>query len=358
MLTAAKFPELGTAWFLTLWNSTFGLSLLIGLAAVMIHSMIFVFKANYPTIASAVVGYVRLAFNGAFLLLVVVTIMGIVDFLIRLMTSWISGLVDILTWTESLTALGQLSGVNIWLTLAISNLGMVIGNMLFLQTLMMNFWIYIFVIWYLLGSALGVGKVAQFVRSLIFAGLVTVLFARVPQVFHLGLSAVVLGAAQSIGLPPITIYLGVVASGAIALLIPAFMLVAFTIAAFRVERRLDVRAFIDRQSRNVTNADQSQLAEERVGNLRKLGDGAKDAAGGALRWAAMAAATATFAKIGAGIAAKAAATAPTPQTKLVAAGLMGAQAGARWLEVKTKNYINNRVGRPGASRARTRQQGA
>jgi len=355
-LTAAQFPNLGEEWFMKLWNSTFGLSLLIGLAAVMVHAIVFMFKAQYKTLGASLVGFVRLAFNGGFLLFVAYVAMGLVDFLISLEKSWISAILDLESWTQPFAAAMDLNGLNIWLKLAISNAGMIIGNLLYLQSIMMNFWIYIFVIWYLLGSALGTGKIAQFVRSVIFAALLTTLFARVPQVFHLGLSAIVLSVAQSLGMQPIVILLGVIGAGAVALSIPAFMLIAFTIASFRVERRLDVRAFIEKQTRNTTYADSGELAEERAGRLRAIGDGTKDAAGGVIRWAAVLAATAAIAKVGTGVAAKIAGAAPTPQTKLAAVGLLAAQAGTSWLEGKTRSYINNRVGRPGESRARSRQR--
>lgn len=355
-LTAAQFPDLGEEWFMKLWNSAFGLSLLIGLAAVMVHALVFTVRSRYTSLGASLVGLVRLAFNGGFLLLIVVVTMGLVDFLIKIVTSWISGILDLATWTQPFAAVVDINGLNIWLKLAISNAGMIIGNLLYLQSIMMNFWIYVFVIWYLLGSALGTGKVAQFARSMIFAVLLTTLTARVFQVFHLGLSAIVLSVAQSIGMQPIVILLGVMSSGAIALGIPIFMVIAFTIASFKVERRLDVRAFIEKQTRNTTHANNSQLAEERVGRLRAIGDGSRDAAGGVIRWAALAAATAAFAKVGAGMAAKAAGAAPTPQTKLVAVGLLAAQAGSGWLENKTRSYIDNRVGRPGQNRARSRQR--
>jgi hypothetical protein len=355
-LTAAQFPNLGEQWFMTLWNSTFGLSLLIGLAAIMVHAVVFMFKARYATLGASLVGFVKLAFNGGFLLLIVVVAMGLVDFLISLVTAWISGILDFASWTQPFASVLDMNGINIWLKLCISNAGMIIGNLLYLQSVMMNFWIYIFVIWYLLGSALGTGKVAQFVRSMIFAVLLTTLFARVFQVFHLGLSAIVLSVGQSLGMQPIVILLGVVASGAIALLIPVFMMVAFTIASFKVERRLDVRAFIENQTRNTTYANTGELADERAGRLRAIGDSTKEAAGGVIRWAAVIAATAAIAKIGTGVAAKIAGAAPTPQTKLVAVGLLAARAGTNWVEGKTRSYIDNRVGRPGENRARTRQR--
>jgi len=319
---------------------------------------VFVFRSRYTSLGASAVAFVRLVFNGGFLLLMLVAAMGLVDFLISLVTSWISAILNLTTWTQPFTLLVDITGVNIWLKLPIANAGAAAGNMLYLQANMMNFWIYIFAVWYLAGSALGVGKVAQFVRSVIFASLLTVLFARVFQVFHLGLSAIVLNVAQSLGMQPIVILLGVIASGFVALLIPNFMVVAFTIASFRVERRLDVRSFIDQQTRNTTYANNGQLAEERVGRLRAITDGTKDTAGGVIRWAALAAASAAIAKIGTGIAAKIAGTAPTPQTKLVAVGLLAAQAGSGWLENKTRSYINNHVGRPGESRARSRQRSA
>ena len=358
LLTAAQFPNLGADWFMKLWNSAFGLSLLIGFAAIMVHAIVFVFRSRYTSLGASAVAFVRLVFNGGFLLLMLVAAMGLVDFLISLVTSWISAILNLTTWTQPFTLLVDITGVNIWLKLPIANAGAAAGNMLYLQANMMNFWIYIFAVWYLAGSALGVGKVAQFVRSVIFASLLTVLFARVFQVFHLGLSAIVLNVAQSLGMQPIVILLGVIASGFVALLIPNFMVVAFTIASFRVERRLDVRSFIDQQTRNTTYANNGQLAEERVGRLRAITDGTKDTAGGVIRWAALAAASAAIAKIGTGIAAKIAGTAPTPQTKLVAVGLLAAQAGSGWLENKTRSYINNHVGRPGESRARSRQRSA
>lgn len=356
LLTASQFPNLGAEWFMKLWNSTFGLSLLIGLAVVMVHAFVFMFRSSYSGLGASAVGFVRLVFNGGFLLLVVVTAMGLVDFLISLVTSWISSVLDLATWTQPLAMIMDINGLSIWLKLTISNSGMVIGGALYLQSMMMNYWIYIFAIWYLLGSALGTGKVAQFVRSVIFATLLTILFARVFQVFHLGLSAIVLNMGQSLGMDPVVTLLGVMASGAIAFLIPIFMVIAFTIASFKVERRLDVRAFIEKQTRNTTHANNGQLAEERVGRLQAIGDSSREAAGGVIRWAALAAATAAFAKVGAGIAAKAAGATPTPQTKLVAVGLLAAQAGSSWLENKTRSYIDNRVGRPGQNRARSRQR--
>jgi len=354
-LTAAQFPNLGEEWFMKVWNSTFGLSLLIGLAAIMVHALVFTIRSTYTNLGASLVAFVRLAFNGGFLLLIVVIAMGLVDFLISIVTSWISAILDLATWTQPFAAVMDMSGLNIWLKLSISNAGMIIGNLLYLQSIMMNFWIYIFVIWYLLGSALGTGKVAQFVRSMIFAALLTTLFARVFQVFHLGLSAIVLSVAQSIGMQPIVILLGVMGSGAVALGIPIFMMVAFTVASYKVERRLDVRAFIQKQTRNKTLANSGELAEESAGRLRAIGDGTKEAAGGVIRWAALAAATAAIAKVGTGVAAKIAGATPTPHTKLVAVGLLAAQAGTSWVENKTRSYINNRVGRPGANRARTRQ---
>ena len=338
-----------------LWNSTFGLSLLIGLAAIMVHALVFTVKSHYTSFGASLVGLVRLAFNGGFLLLIVVIAMALVDFLISVVTSWISGILDLATWTQPFAIVMDMNGVNIWLKLSISNAGMIIGNLLYLQSIMMNFWIYIFVIWYLLGSALGTGKVAQFARSVIFAALLTTLFSRVFQVFHLGLSAIVLSVAQSLGMQPIVILLGVMGSGAVALGIPIFMMIAFTVASYKVERRLDVRAFIQKQTRNKTLANSGELAEESAGRLRAIGDGTKEAAGGVIRWAALAAATAAIAKVGTGVAAKIAGATPTPQTKLVAVGLLAAQAGTSWVENKTRSYINNRVGRPGANRARTRQ---
>jgi len=354
-LTAAQFPNLGEEWFMKVWNSTFGLSLLIGLAAIMVHALVFTIRSAYTNLGASLVAFVRLAFNGGFLLLIVVIAMGLVDFLISIVTSWISAILDLATWTQPFAAVMDMSGLNIWLKLSISNAGMIIGNLLYLQSIMMNFWIYIFVIWYLLGSALGTGRVAQFVRSMIFAALLTTLFARVFQVFHLGLSAIVLSVAQSIGMQPIVILLGVMGSGAVALGIPIFMMIAFTVASYKVERRLDVRAFIQKQTRNKTLANSGELAEESAGRLRAIGDGTKEAAGGAIRWAALAAATAAIAKVGTGVAAKIAGATPTPHTKLVAVGLLAAQAGTSWVENKTRSYINNRVGRPGANRARTRQ---
>ena len=354
-LTAAQFPNLGEEWFMKLWNSTFGLSLLIGLAAIMVHALVFTVKSRYTSFGASLVGLVRLAFNGGFLLLIVVIAMALVDFLISVVTSWISGILDLATWTQPFAIVMDMNGVNIWLKLSISNAGMIIGNLLYLQSIMMNFWIYIFVIWYLLGSALGTGKVAQFARSVIFAALLTTLFSRVFQVFHLGLSAIVLSVAQSLGMQPIVILLGVMGSGAVALGIPIFMMIAFTVASYKVERRLDVRAFIQKQTRNKTLANSGELAEESAGRLRAIGDGTKEAAGGVMRWAALAAATAAIAKVGTGVAAKIAGATPTPQTKLVAVGLLAAQAGTSWVENKTRSYINNRVGRPGANRARTRQ---
>ena len=358
ILTAAQFPNLGAEWFMNLWNSSFGLSLLIGFGAILVHAIVFVFRTKYTNLGASIAQFLRLAFNGGFLLLIVVTAMGFADFLISVTTNWISSAVDLASWTSPFTMMIDVSALNIWIKLAISNVGMVVGSMLWLQSVMMNFWIYVFVIWYLLGSALGVGKVAQFLRSMISAALLTMLFARVFQVFHLGLSAIILSTAQSIGLLPETVLLGVIASGAVALMIPTFMFIAFTVASYKVERRLDVRSFIDKQTQNLTKANTGQLADERVGRLRALGDGTKEAAGGALRWAALAAATAAFAKIGTGIAAKVAAAAPIPQTKLLAVGLLAAQAGTGWLEHKTKSYIQNRVGRPGANRARQRQSAA
>jgi len=354
-LTAAQFPNLGEEWFMKVWNSTFGLSLLIGLAAIMVHALVFTIRSTYTNLGASLVAFVRLAFNGGFLLLIVVIAMGLVDFLISIVTSWISAILDLATWTQPFAAVMDMSGLNIWLKLSISNAGMIIGNLLYLQSIMMNFWIYIFVIWYLLGSALGTGRVAQFVRSMIFAALLTTLFARVFQVFHLGLSAIVLSVAQSIGMQPIVILLGVMGSGAVALGIPIFMMIAFTVASYKVERRLDVRAFIQKQTRNKTLANSGELAEESAGRLRAIGDGTKEAAGGVIRWAALAAATAAIAKVGTGVAAKIAGATPTPHTKLVAVGLLAAQAGTSWVENKTRSYINNRVGRPGANRARTRQ---
>jgi len=354
-LTAAQFPNLGEEWFMKLWNSTFGLSLLIGLAAIMVHALVFTVKSRYTSFGASLVGLVRLAFNGGFLLLIVVIAMALVDFLISVVTSWISGILDLATWTQPFAIVMDMNGVNIWLKLSISNAGMIIGNLLYLQSIMMNFWIYIFVIWYLLGSALGTGKVAQFARSVIFAALLTTLFSRVFQVFHLGLSAIVLSVAQSLGMQPIVILLGVMGSGAVALGIPIFMMIAFTVASYKVERRLDVRAFIQKQTRNKTLANSGELAEESAGRLRAIGDGTKEATGGVMRWAALAAATAAIAKVGTGVAAKIAGATPTPQTKLVAVGLLAAQAGTSWVENKTRSYINNRVGRPGANRARTRQ---
>jgi len=354
-LTAAQFPNLGEEWFMKLWNSTFGLSLLIGLAAIMVHALVFTVKSRYTSFGASLVGLVRLAFNGGFLLLIVVIAMALVDFLISVVTSWISGILDLATWTQPFAIVMDMNGVNIWLKLSISNAGMIIGNLLYLQSIMMNFWIYIFVIWYLLGSALGTGKVAQFARSVIFAALLTTLFSRVFQVFHLGLSAIVLSVAQSLGMQPIVILLGVMGSGAVALGIPIFMMIAFTVASYKVERRLDVRAFIQKQTRNKTLANSGELAEESAGRIRAIGDGTKEAAGGVMRWAALAAATAAIAKVGTGVAAKIAGATPTPQTKLVAVGLLAAQAGTSWVENKTRSYINNRVGRPGANRARTRQ---
>lgn len=356
LLTAAHFPNLGEAWFMKLWNTTFGLSLLIGLAAVMFHALVFVIRSRYTNLGASAVGFVRLVFNGGFLLLIVVTAMGLVDFLIKVVVGWISAILNVATWTQPFAMVMDMSGMNIWLKLEISNTGMIIGNMLYLQSMMMNFWIYIFVIWYLLGSALGTGKVAQFVRSVIFAVLLTTLFARVFQVFHLGLSAIVLNTAQSLGMQPMVILLGVMASGAIALFIPIFMVVAFTVASFKVERRLDIRSFIDKQTRNTTHANTGQLAEERAGRLRTIGDSTKDTAGRVIRWASILAATAAIAKVGAGVAAKVAGAAPTPQTKLAAVGLLAVQAGTSWFENKTRDYINNRVGRPGQNRARSRQR--
>jgi hypothetical protein len=353
-LSAAQFPNLGQEWFLNLWNSTFGLSLVLGLFAVMVHGIIFTFKSNYATLGQSVVNFLKLLMNGGFLLVVIVGLIAIVDLLVKLMTGWTEELVDATTWTTTFSTIEDLGAINIWLKLSIAALGLMIGNLLFVNTLSLNFWIYIFIIWYLLSSALGVGKVAQFVRSMLTAGILTVLFARVFQVFHLGLSAVVINIGDSLGASPLLQFVGVYSAGGIALMIPLFMFVAFTVASFKVEQRLDIRNFIRNQTRNTTSANSSELADERVSRVKAIGNGAKDAAGGALRWAALAASTAAFAKIGASIASKAAATTPTPHSKLAAVGLKAAQFGATWLEGKSRSYIDNRVGRPGASRARNR----
>jgi hypothetical protein len=352
-LTEAQFPDLSEAWFLTLWNSTFGLSLVIGLGAIMVHAIVFVFNERYNNVVAAFAGFIRLVLNGGFLLVLVVIGMALADFLIRLMVEFTSNVIDLTTWTQQFTLVADISGMNIWLRLAISQVGMTIGNLLYLNTLMLNFWIYVFVVWYLLGSALGIGKVAQFVRSMISASLITVLFARVVQVFQLGVAAAILSAAQAAGVPQINILLGVVAAGFLALNIPAFMMVAFTIASYKVERRLDVRAFLEKQ-RNTAPADLRQLAGERAGKIRAIGDGVKDAAGSTIRWAALAATTAAFTKAGTALAAKAAMAVPTPHSKAIGLGLFAAQAGVSWLENRTRSYIDTRVGRPGASRARAR----
>jgi hypothetical protein len=352
-LVASPWPDLGANWFQRLWGSVFGLSIIVGLLSVIVHSMIFMFRYRHAGFAGVIANFFKLLLNGTFLLVVLFMVMGLVDFLVKALVAIFEGLSTQAQWYDPLIMVNNANMVDIWGSLGLSFIGVWAGQTLYAAALLNAFMIYMFALWYLLGSAFGAGKLAQWVRSAFGAALLSLLFAKAVQIFWLGSVGVALDLGQILaGMPPAAVGWVVVISTLFALAIPVVMFIFLFIAMLRVERKLDVKLMIEQQAKNRSlTTTSSELAERRARGIDNLGEGVRNTAGAAAKAVAIAGTTLAITKASAAVLSRLSGAAPTPQTKAIAAASWVVSAGSGWLEGKTRQYINNRIGRPGASRS-------
>ena len=361
LLQKAPWPDLSNDGFMLIWNSLFGASLLIGIFSIIVHSAFFMFVYAHRGIAGAFVNFFKLFLNGTFLLLLLVGAMALVDFLIEIVTTFVKTVTGQPNWLDPLKIVSGLQVDDIWRSLGLSYIDMNVGHILFAEASLMQFAIYFFAVWYLLGSTLGHGIIAQLVRSLIAAALFTAVFARLFQIVHLALSSTLVSMLTALGMNNITLSYVIMVAGVGSILLPAVVFLLASIAVWRVERKLDVRVIMKKSEENKTDAlTPQQLAEERA---QKVED-RKEQATNVVRAASISAATYAIAKTTsvitkklttvANVTATAGGVAPVPHAKVVALVAAGVSLASRAAERKSAEYLSRKIARPGSTRARSR----
>ena len=210
---------------------------------------------------------------------------------------------------------------------------------------------------YLIGSSLGTGLISQIFRSAILAALYTILFARVIQILVLALGAIALNIMGSMAQPSQGMAVMLLVVSGIAALVPYAMWTVIFISRLKRERRVDLAVIENERKDTVVNEENRQeVASSRARNLMS-GAKAETAEFGsaALRAASHAAAAFGIAKLAAFTTAKVTGSVPEGYSKIatgVAAGIGFAAAyGEKKAHQKIDQY-SDKIGRPGASRAR------
>ncbi|MDB5159968.1 MAG: hypothetical protein JWO99_231 [Candidatus Saccharibacteria bacterium] len=276
ILSATPWPNLTSHWFKALWNSIFGLSVIVAFFAIMFHSLIFMFRSRqgYSLVGSLAI-FGRAMFSGMFGLLIVYAVIVTSSFAIQ----GLMLLGNIGTSTPNwMTQFGLATNgdlTNAWNKLGLAWLGMASGQLLSLQAGVLSASVYVFALYTLLTSGLGQSRFMQWIRSLFQAALWTAILSRVFQIGWLVVMSVVIhneppndpnAAGQ--------ILLAVVVAG----LLPVVLFIGLTARAVIVEGRLDARRKMrENADARASGATEAEIAERRA---RKV-SGLKDAAIGA-----------------------------------------------------------------------------
>ncbi len=342
-------PDLTQPWFLTYWNAVFGMSLLIAVASVMLHATIMMFRDKHDTIVLAIGGFFRTVLSGMLLLVGIILAGYFLALVMSMINTLMTDVLKVSATSAEAPFVFNPSAIDLWLRLATSYIGMNIGQSLYIQAEIADKFIFFFAVWYLFLSALGTGKFSQLIRSGLFAALVTFLFARVFQAFAIGFSIAGIAAMNAANAPPIVVMMATWGAGLFAMLIPWVMWGGLTFASWKVERRLDLRLFLERQANNKTRAfSEDQIIQNRVSRLQAAKNGVQDGARNVVRTASIAATAAMFAKAGAMISGKI----PGVQSKVAALGLTALHRSLQHIGSKATNGIDRRLSRPSGPSSR------
>ncbi len=357
LLMVAPWPTF-SGTFMTVWNSAFGLSLLVAVIVLGFNAIITAINYRHDGWADALknVGWVLL--NGFGLVIAVYGAMLLVDFANRMITSFTQSIISSDIWFSPFSEMLGVDTVDLWGRLGISWLGMAIGNALFFNALILQLSLIFFMLLYLVASSLGTGLISQIFRSAIWAALLTILFSRVIQILVLAFGAIALNMMGSTAQPSAAMAIMMLVINGIAVAVPYAMWLVIFISRFKKERRLDP-VVIDGERKNkvISEENREEVASSRARNLTASSKSEKAAEFGssALRVATHAATAFAIAKVAAMATAKTTAAIPEGSTKVIALTAAGIAIGAKIGESIAHKQIDKQVdklGRPGASRAR------
>lgn len=359
LLMVAPWPSF-TDSFMSVWNSAFGLSLMIAVIVLAINGIITAINYRHDGWIGALknVGWVLL--NGTGLVVVIWVTMFIVDSINRVIAEFTNFAVNSDVWSkpyETFFGAGGGAGVDMLDKMGITWLGMAIGKVLQFNAQFLQFSLIFFMLLYLIGSSLGTGLISKIFRSAIVAALITILFARVVQIAILSLGAIALNILDMGPVPtPFTAYMMLTAGG-LAASVPFVMWTVIFIVRLLKERRIDPVAMEkERSEKVVTEQNREEVASSRSRNLL-AGTKAEAAEFGtsALRAAGHAAAAFGITKLAAMATAKATGAIPEGYSKIITATAASIGFLAAYGERKAHQQVDkysDRIGRPGASRAR------
>lgn len=269
ILSATPWPDLTVDWFKSLWNSIFGLSMIVALLAIVIHSSIFMFRARegYSLVGSLAI-FGRTLLSGLFGLLgiyAVILLSGVaVQFLIAAGNIGTSGY----NWLDPFNLSSNSTMVNIWNKLGLAWIGMTSGQLLSIQANITNGAIYVFALYSLLTAALGQSKVMQWLRSLLHAALWTSVVGRVFQIGWLVLMSIIIHYSVAVDTVNTS---QVLFATLIAAVIPIIIFFGLTARAVRVEGKLDVRRNMrEDANQRAKGATQAEIIENRVQKVSGL----------------------------------------------------------------------------------------
>jgi hypothetical protein len=352
-LMQASWPTF-TGTFMSVWSSTFGLSLLISLFVLAVNAVLtaFNYREDGWIVALKNVGWVML--NGTVMVAVVWSATFVVDFANRAITDLTKSIIGTDVWYGPFQ---DLLGTDILSQLGLAWLGLIVGQALDNGASLLNLALMFYMLLYLIASRLGTGLISQIVRSFLTAALYTTLTARVFQILVLALGAITLNIMGSTSRPTPEMATMIIFVGIIAVMVPHVMLIIIFISRLVRERRLDPSVIEkERETKVVSEENRQEVANNRAQNLLAGSKSeASEFASSALRSAGHAATALGFAKAAAFTTAKLTGAIPEGSSKLitVAAAAIGFAAayGERKAHQKVDDYAD-RVGRPGASRAR------
>ena len=277
ILSATPWPDLTVSWFKTFWNSIFGLAGIVAIIAILIHSVIFMFrsKQGYSLVGSlAILG--RTFLSGLFGLVLVYGVITLsalaIQGLILLGNIGTSGT----NWMDTFYSVTNGQLVDIWSKVGNAWLGMAGGRLLSAQAQVANVAIYTFALYSLFTASLGQSKLMQWVRSLLHAALWTAIIGRVFQIAWLVIMSVVIHKSLSNDEGNADQILVAIVGAA---LIPVVIFIGLTFRAITVEGKLDVRRNLrESEGARTSGATEAEIIEKRSQKVSGLKTAAISAA--------------------------------------------------------------------------------
>jgi hypothetical protein len=284
ILSTTPWPDLSEGWFKLLWNSIFGLALIVSIFAIMFHAAIFMFRAREGYSVYGALGiFGRTFLTGAFGLVLVYAAIVFSSYAIQVLTLLGNHITSTKDWTTAFQAqTGSENLQDIWGPLGLAWLGLSAGELLSVQAYLSNGAIYIFALYSLITTSLGQTRFMQWIRSLFQAALWTAVFSRVLQIgFLVFMSGVVHNIVNNDVQSATDILIAVVGAD----VLPLIVFVGLTWRAVVVEGKMDIRRNMrDAAEHRGAGLSEAQIIErrnQRVNGLKTAAIGAA-AAGAAI----------------------------------------------------------------------------